>query len=64
MKSPELNDGTYYYGVSSASNDAYNPVDGSRNTQPARKEWWRPLAVLALVVVLVEWYIYNRRVYL
>jgi len=42
----------------------YNPIAGSRNTQPVRKEWWRPLAVLALVVVLVEWYIYNRRVYL
>ena len=42
----------------------YNPIAGSRNTQPVRKEWWRPLAVVALVVVLVEWYIYNRRVYL
>ena len=42
----------------------YNPVAGSRNTQPVRKEWWRPLAVVALLVVLVEWYIYNRRVYL
>jgi len=42
----------------------YNPIAGSRNIQPVRKEWWRPLAVLALVVVLVEWYIYNRRVYL
>jgi hypothetical protein len=29
-----------------------------------RKEWWWRIAVVALVVVLVEWYIYNRRVYL
>ena len=42
----------------------YNPVAGSRNTQPSRKEYWWPLAVAALAVVLVEWYIYNRRVYL
>ena len=42
----------------------YNPIAGSRNTQPVRKEWWRPLAGLALLVVLLEWYIYNRRVYL
>jgi hypothetical protein len=42
----------------------YNPVVGTKNTQPVRKEWWRPIAVAALVVVLLEWYIYNRRVYL
>jgi hypothetical protein len=42
----------------------YQPVSGTRNTQPSRKEYWWPLAVVALVVVLIEWYIYNRRVYL
>jgi hypothetical protein len=30
---------------------------------PARRELWRPLLLAALLVLLVEWYIYNRRVY-
>jgi hypothetical protein len=29
-----------------------------------RRELWRPILLAALVVLLVEWYIYNRRVYL
>jgi hypothetical protein len=41
----------------------YNPVAGTRNSRPSRKDWWKPLALVALGVVLVEWYIYNRRVY-
>lgn len=41
----------------------YNPVVGTRNSRPSRKDWWKPLALVALGVVLVEWYIYNRRVY-
>ena len=32
--------------------------------QPARRQIWKWLALLGLVVLLVEWYIYNRRVYL
>ena len=28
------------------------------------KELWKPLLVGALVVLLIEWYIYNRRVYI
>ncbi|MBV8230428.1 MAG: hypothetical protein JO329_10635, partial [Planctomycetaceae bacterium] len=42
----------------------YNPVAGSRNTRPVRQEWWWRLALVALVVVLIEWYIYNKRVYI
>ena len=42
----------------------YNPVVGTQTTRPSRKDWWKPLALLALGVVLVEWYIYNRRVYI
>jgi hypothetical protein len=42
----------------------YQPVVGTKNTRPVRKEWWRPIAVVALLIVLLEWYIYNRRVYL
>ena len=29
----------------------------------ARRELWKPLTVLALVLLLLEWYVYNRRVY-
>ena len=42
----------------------YNPVTGSRKTIQAPHDWWKPLACLALAVVCLEWYIYNRRVYL
>ena len=31
---------------------------------PARKEIWKPLLIGALAVLLFEWYVYNRRVYL
>jgi len=30
---------------------------------PVRKQWWRALLLGALFVSLLEWYIYNRRVY-
>jgi hypothetical protein len=42
----------------------YNAVASTKSTQPVQKEWWWPIAMAALLVVLVEWYIYNRRVYL
>ncbi len=42
----------------------YNPVTGTRKTIQAPHDWWKPLACLALAVVCLEWYIYNRRVYL
>ncbi|MBV8677740.1 MAG: BatA and WFA domain-containing protein [Planctomycetaceae bacterium] len=42
----------------------YNPVAGSRHTRPVRQEWWWRLTLVALVVVLIEWYIYNKRVYI
>lgn len=41
----------------------YSPVSGTRNPRPVRKDWWKPLAAIALGIVLLEWYIYNRRVY-
>ena len=41
----------------------YTAVAGTRRTIPTIQEWWKPLALLALGVVLVEWYIYNRRIY-
>jgi hypothetical protein len=42
----------------------YNPVAGTRTTINAPIDWWWYIALAALVVVSVEWYIYNRRVYL
>ncbi len=41
----------------------YSPVTATRNTRPSRKDWWMPFALSALVVLLLEWYVYNRRVY-
>jgi hypothetical protein len=32
--------------------------------RPARRETWKWLVACALAVLLLEWYIYNRRVYL
>jgi len=57
-------------GVTGAAAEKYKiqlgvtAVTGTRKSAPARKDWWKPLALLALGVVLVEWYIYNRRVYI
>ena len=42
----------------------YNPVAGTRRTIQAPHDWWKPLAAIALGVVCLEWYIYNRRVYI
>lgn len=41
----------------------YNPVTGSRTIRPVQKDQWFWFACAALVVLLVEWYVYNRRVY-
>jgi Ca-activated chloride channel homolog len=29
-------------------------------TRQARREWWRPLAAIALVILVIEWLVYNR----
>ncbi len=42
----------------------YNPVAGTSRPRPTRKDWWKPLALMALGVLLLEWYIYNKRVYI
>lgn len=42
----------------------YNTVEkGSSAWAPAKVEWWPPLAAAALAILLLEWYIYNKRVY-
>lgn len=33
---------------------------GDEAPQQARREWWRPLAWLALALLLIEWLVYNR----
>lgn len=42
----------------------HTPIAGVRRAVSAPVDRWKALAVLALLVVLFEWYIYNRRVYI
>jgi von Willebrand factor type A domain/Aerotolerance regulator N-terminal len=42
----------------------YVEVKPEARWEPARRETWKFLLVVALAVLLFEWYIYNRRVYL
>ena len=37
-------------------------TDGSQSTdeQRARREWWRPWALLALLLLTIEWLVYQR----
>ncbi|MBI1246958.1 VWA domain-containing protein [bacterium] len=41
----------------------WEKIEGNEAWLPMRKEYWKWLVVLALIVLLIEWYIYNRRVY-
>ncbi len=42
----------------------YNPVTGTQKPPRVQKDIWWWFALLVLGVLLVEWYIYNRRVYI
>ncbi len=42
----------------------YVEVAGQPGWEVARREIWKGLLLLGLAVLLLEWYIYNRRVYL
>jgi hypothetical protein len=42
----------------------YNPVAGTQKPPDIQKDIWWYFAVLALGVLLFEWYVYNRRVYI
>ncbi len=42
----------------------HEEVPATAGLQPARKEYWRWLLGVGLVVLIFEWYVYNRRVYL
>lgn len=41
----------------------YTDVSAQSPFSPVRQELWKPLLLGALVVLILEWYIYNRRVY-
>ena len=43
---------------------AWNKVTAQAGFETTRREAWRWLILLAILLLLVEWYIYNRRVYL
>jgi hypothetical protein len=42
----------------------YNPVTGTSRPPNVQKDIWWYFALLVLGVLLVEWYVYNRRVYI
>jgi hypothetical protein len=42
----------------------FNAQVGQRETEPSRRELWKWLLLLGLGVLLFEWYVYNRRVFL
>jgi len=42
----------------------YNPVTGTAKPPVVQKDIWWYFALLVLAVLLLEWYIYNRRVYI
>ncbi len=42
----------------------YEELEGQAGFRSSRYEYWKWLLVIGLVVLMAEWYIYNRRVYL
>lgn len=45
-------------------NLGFEEIQGTVSTAPARKDYWTWLILVALVVISIEWYIYNRRVFI
>ena len=43
-------------------NIGYEEISKKTDVVPARKEYWTWVILAALIVLLIEWYIYNRRV--
>ena len=43
---------------------AWNKIEGEEQFKPSRRDAWRWILFFALIVLIAEWYIYNRRVYL
>ena len=42
----------------------HDEIKGQSGLEPSRKELWKWLLIIGLVVLVFEWYVYNRRVYL
>ena len=42
----------------------HEDVEGQAGLEPARRELWKWILIVGLVVLVFEWYVYNRRVYL
>lgn len=42
----------------------YNPVAGTVQARDQKRDWWKYLAGAVLAVLLFEWYVYNKRVYI
>lgn len=42
----------------------YEDIQGQATLETKRYEAWKYLVILALVVLMIEWYVYNRRVYI
>ncbi len=51
-------------GVRDELNLGYEAVEGKTTSEPARKNYWTWLVLLALVILSIEWFIYNRRVFI
>ena len=47
-----------------AFNTAYTKVEAETKFEPTRRDAWRWILAIAVIVLVAEWYIYNRRVYL
>ena len=46
-----------------AIDPGYEQIVGQRGWETKRRELWKYLLIAGLIVLLVEWYVYNRRVY-
>jgi hypothetical protein len=42
----------------------YNSVEGTSKSEEQKRDWWKYLAGAVLAVLLFEWYVYNKRVYI
>lgn len=51
-------------GVRDELNLGYEEVTGKFVSEPARKDYWTWLVLLALVIISIEWFIYNRRIFI
>ena len=41
----------------------HSPVDAKKFDAPAEIDWWWPLTLAALAVLVIEWIVYNKRVF-